>query len=361
MFEKFSRFSDDLALQAHHDIVININFVCPALKTFNGSVYNGSRPVSGGVAASYNVPGCDFGSDYGDVMGEPPVLDLPAVEFDMIQKIEFYERENKSSLAKIEWRDRNGLHYGGTSQQEGVPVAFGAQESVPVMFNSYPQGGSDIQSPFPNMTRFIRDMAVTSDTHNFDESLRYAYSNVGLLESYNQFFDHKAVAFIRFDRKQLRDLKSCQLQFGIVNRYQYEALRPDLMKGEGATARLYQNKSIGLSTLASGNFSWARQHYTNEESGTWRRRVSMDNLMMIESGLTGPEVVTFMNTTSLGKYAVNVERRLRTQYGMLTTSSKAPAEFTDWMLYASYVNNFQYSAEQVLRVLGEGATWESSH
>ena len=84
-----------------------------------------------------------------------PVWDLPALQLQFGQTIEFYEADNRSSLAKIEWKDKNGIHFGGTSGQRGVPVAFGGQEKVPVMFNSYPEGGSELESPVPNMTRYI--------------------------------------------------------------------------------------------------------------------------------------------------------------------------------------------------------------
>lgn len=185
--------------------------------------------------------------------------------FHWVQDIEFYEDDGLTSLAKIEWRDNTGLHFGGTSSQSQVPVAFGAHERVPIIFNSYPAGGSDMDSPYPNMTRYVKEMAVTSDTHNYDESLRYAYSDLGLLPQVKTFFDHDVAAFFRFDRKQLRNVKSCQFQAGVVSRYQYESLRPSLMK----YSREYQKTTTGaMSTMRSSNFSWALPYYTNTESGT---------------------------------------------------------------------------------------------
>ncbi|CAD7968173.1 unnamed protein product [Amoebophrya sp. A120] len=352
-------FSDKTSLEAMGEIQINVEKICPSLAS-----YDGGRGIGRTDKYAVDFSDCEYNEKYlGDWMtpAEPPQWDLPVTNFHWVQNIEFYEADSQTSLAKIEWRDNTGMHFGGTSAQDEIPVAFGAQEKVPIIFNSYPAGGSDMDSPYPNMTRFIREMAVTSDTHNYDESLRYAYSDLGLLPSVKTFFDHDVAAFVRFDRKQLRNVKSCQFQAGVVAKYQYEALRPSLLKH----SREYQKTTSGkaMDTLASSNFSWAVSHYTNTESGTWRRRTSMDNMMIITSNWTTANAKAFMQSTAWGKYRVNVERRLRTVYGINTgyndslslsnntanmARSQVPIDLVDWMLFASYVNNFQYSADTMI-------------
>lgn len=67
--------------------------------------------------------------------------------------------------------------------------------------------------------------------------------------------------------------------------------------------------------------------------------------MIVKSNWTSAKAKSFMNSTKLGNYQVNVERRLRTKFGINTQAAEPPVDFTDWMVFATYVNNFQYSAE----------------
>ena len=73
--------------------------------------------------------------------------DIPAIDFKYEQKFEFYEEDGKSSLSKIEIRDKHGLNFGMTSLNDDVPVAYGAHGSVNVPMSSFPEGGSDQDSP----------------------------------------------------------------------------------------------------------------------------------------------------------------------------------------------------------------------
>ena len=63
-------------------------------------------------------------------MSRSPYLDIPALDFQLKHNIEFYEKDNLTSLAKIDYTDNNGMHFGGTSLQTDVPVAYGAHTSV---------------------------------------------------------------------------------------------------------------------------------------------------------------------------------------------------------------------------------------
>ena len=94
-------------------------------------------------------------------------------------------------------------------------------------------------------------MMGLSLSHAFDESLKYVYAKWKVFSAYDRFFDHDIATFVRFDRKQLKDVKSCQLQIGLVNKLEYEALRKNLIKHDREYA-----KSKWLPSLATGNFSW---------------------------------------------------------------------------------------------------------
>ena len=176
-----------------------------------------------------------------------------------------------------------------------------------MLFDSYPQGGSDLLSNKPNMTRSLFDLRGSSDTHEFDESMKYIYQSWGVFDSYKGFFDHTAVAFFRVDTKQTQNVKSCQLQVGLVNRLEYEGVRSVLSKHN----REYQTAS-NLPSLSTNNWTWHPINYNKLESGTWRRNISQDTLTFVQSNMTASQALRFMKATTYGKYSVNVERVLRT-------------------------------------------------
>jgi hypothetical protein len=78
----------------------------------------------------------------------------------------------------------------------------------------------------------ISDMIGNSLSHKFDESLKYLYAQYQIFATgADDFFDHSVAAFVRFSNKaQLQLLKSCQLQLGVANRMQFDALSPYLPK-----------------------------------------------------------------------------------------------------------------------------------
>jgi hypothetical protein len=259
------------------------------------------------------------------------------------QTYEFYEADEKSSLSKISYRDNNGIHLGKTSSNGYTPIGYGVREQVPVNFNSFPDGGAIFDSPLANSTRVMSELVGTSMTHKFDESLKYIYQAYNAFGSTGQFFDHNFYAFARFDRKQLRYLKSCQMQVGVVNRLEYDALRPELRKYD----RMYQGSDY-LKTLSYDDWSWNPSYYEST-SGTWRRKTSYDNMLMVGSAVNATYAMEFANYTDLGTYNVNVTKALYRQYGVNgKTATTASPLFVDWMFYASYVNNFKYTVESIM-------------
>jgi hypothetical protein len=95
-----------------------------------------------------------------------------------------------------------------------------------VQLNSYPAGGSNIASPNPPTQAHLSDMVGNSLSHKFDESLKFLYAQYQIFTTgADHFFDHSVAVFVRFtNAAQLRLLKACQLQVGVSNRMQYEAL-----------------------------------------------------------------------------------------------------------------------------------------
>jgi hypothetical protein len=171
-----------------------------------------------------------------------PYLDIPVLNLTFSQKYEFYEADERTSISKITFADRNGILRGGTSAkyydsllegiQRDVPMGYGAHKKVSVQLNSYPDGASDMPSPNPATQVHMSDLIGNSLSHKFDESLKYLYAQYQVFTTgADDFFDHNLAVFIRFTNSaQLKLLKSCQLQFGVSSRMQYEAMAPVLPK-----------------------------------------------------------------------------------------------------------------------------------
>lgn len=227
-----------------------------------------------------------------------------------------------------------------------------------------------MESKFPNMTRDLFAMMGSSSAHDFDESLKWLYDRWRIFDRYDDFFDHEVAVFFRFDTKQLRDVKSCQLQVGVVNNIEYDVLRPELIKHD----RYYQRRDKGLTTLRSGNWSWDPSVYGNAETGTYRRKISRDNMIIVQSKLNRTYLATFKTSHTLGEGSlnetlddgtptgrvisipgVNVTRRLNNQ------GITSDLDFTNWKVFASYVNNFQYAADTVICDGKKGDFFDSSY
>ncbi|CAE7448576.1 unnamed protein product [Symbiodinium natans] len=60
-------------------------------------------------------------------------------------------------------------------------------------------------------------MQGATASHLFDDTMMYWYLKRNVFQSLSDFFEHKVALYMRFDRDQLRQLKSCQLQVGLIN------------------------------------------------------------------------------------------------------------------------------------------------
>merc|ERR1719191_1537974 len=101
-------------------------------------------------------------------------------------------------------------------------------------------------------------MMGVSLAHAFNEPLKFLYAKSKIFRSFDALFPHQVVSFVRFDTKQLQKLKSCQLQVGVVNRKEFEVLRPYLTKHN----RVYQSEEF-LTSLTTSNFTWGTTKWSN--------------------------------------------------------------------------------------------------
>eukprot|EP00392_Amoebophrya_sp_AT5.2_P013971 g14104.t1 len=135
---------DSTSLVAWGDLALNVDQYCSGLSRYRGAGvtkaerlqmmnFSNGEFLAADPDDTLPLPGCEFNELYFPKIperfsGERPFLDLPVMNFDWTQRIEFYEEDDMSSLAKISWTDKLGLHFGGTSYTQPVPIAFGAMD-----------------------------------------------------------------------------------------------------------------------------------------------------------------------------------------------------------------------------------------
>eukprot|EP00397_Hematodinium_sp_SG-2012_P000345 GEMP01000345.1.p1 GENE.GEMP01000345.1~~GEMP01000345.1.p1 ORF type:complete len:2348 (+),score=515.02 GEMP01000345.1:124-7044(+) len=289
---------------------------------------------------------CDWSEKYVSTLwrDNSPFLDVPAVNLTIHHIIEFYEADNKTSLRRITYRDKNGIFHGGTSTNENVPVSVGAHGKVSVPMDSYPIGASPINSENPSVSKTLSDMLGVSLSQAFPtDSLKYMYARWNMFADNEDFFEHDAYVFFRVDPEQMRLIKSCQLQVGLVNALEFKTFQPYLKMHDRE-----MQKNDYLTSIRSTTKSWDPDKYS-ARTGTYRRLYSSDTLLLVQSKITKERVMELMNTNNIeGMAKVNTSGMLEDDVDLTRDPSKPPLEFVDWMFWVSYVNNFKRTADTMI-------------
>jgi hypothetical protein len=133
--------------------------------------------------------------------------DLPSLMIECSSNIEFFNRDARK-LYKIELRDNSGIHRGLTSSKQSTPVASGLYKRVPVALGSVNQ---DLE---PGVGEKQASVSLAASLgfkklHSGQEIIRVLKK---MKNGTQEFFDHKAHAFVRLLPWQMQSVKSCQLQ-----------------------------------------------------------------------------------------------------------------------------------------------------
>ena len=148
--------------------------------------------------------------------------DLPSLMIECSSNIEFFNRDARK-LYKIELRDNSGIHRSLTSSKKSTPVAAGVYKRLPVALGSVNQ---DLE-PSSKSQQVSVSLAASlgfKELHSGQEITRVLKN---LKSGTQEFFDHKAHAFIRLLPWQMQSVKSCQLQIWLANQGQYLAMLED--------------------------------------------------------------------------------------------------------------------------------------
>ncbi|CEM02545.1 unnamed protein product [Vitrella brassicaformis CCMP3155] len=261
-------------------------------------------------------------------------MDFPALNLTIRSTIEFYEADGLTTLQKIRMVDRTRLFPDLVSSTEGIEHAIGVTDSVAVPLNTYHPSSGLIPPEQEFEPRSLSDMQGAGIAHSFQESLKFFYARNNILtDNTKTYFDHDLYTFVRFDSKQLRMAKSCQVQLSVANAIQFRVLE-EALKGN----REYFNEEY-LSSFATSNVSWAPSNW-DSSTHQWKT-TNQDNLVLISSSLTKVDKETFANSTALGPDRVNVPSQI-SSLGLDDES------WLDWLFFVGYVNNFNYTVQSTL-------------
>ncbi|CEM30546.1 unnamed protein product [Vitrella brassicaformis CCMP3155] len=249
--------------------------------------------------------------------GDP--IDLPALDLTVSSRLEFYETSGRTSLHKIRVVDKMSVHSSLLNHHSAVPKVRAVKDSFAVRMNSWHKVSGPLSSPTENIERGMHEMMASSASHQFDETLKHFYAeNDRFSEFEEDMFDHNVVAFFRFDKTQLRELKPCQLQVGLVNTAEFKILE-DAMIAD----RIYQSPNY-TQTLATDSFTWTTASWDSRTKRWSDDLTKGTNVVLLKSSYTRAQLAAFKNTTAYGPLNVNVRARRK----QATTQSAGCTDFT---------------------------------
>ncbi|CAJ1370768.1 unnamed protein product [Effrenium voratum] len=159
-----------------------------------------------------------------------PSLDVPVMEVRLKSTVNFYERNRETSLHKVVVTDMLGLSESSVSSNSVTPTTLSAVDSLQAPLGSFHESSATLEaSLLSNKTvKTFNDMQGSTSSHFFDDTMMYWYLKRNVFQSLTDFFEHKVALYLRFDRDQLRQLKSCQLQVGLLNQALFNLVKDNV-------------------------------------------------------------------------------------------------------------------------------------
>eukprot|EP00435_Cladocopium_sp_Y103_P040387 s929_g11.t1 len=222
-----------------------------------------------------------------------PSLDVPVMEVRMSSKIQFFERSRETSLHKVVITDMLGLSESSVSSNSATPPTLSAVDSIQAELGSFHESSAVLEpSLLSNKTiKSFEDMQGSTASHMFDDTMMYWYLKRNIFQSLTDFFEHKVALFLRFDRDQLRQLKTCQLQVGLINQALFNLVKDNVKEDR----RLFGSFPF----FKSNPFCWKPDNW-NELSHRFAPRTDESvtaNLVTLEANLKLGELLEFLFDT----------------------------------------------------------------
>jgi hypothetical protein len=154
----------------------------------------------------------------GTILGKPSkYADVPSIELSFDSKTVFYEATSGlRSVGKITITDNLGLTPEYTSNTDPtIHVSSAAYAKIRVPLNSWDPALVEMPSSSISAMR-LSDMLANDVLQSERERVEDIASKLLKNRQPAEFFAHHAKLYVKFDRAQLKGLKSCQLQVSFV-------------------------------------------------------------------------------------------------------------------------------------------------
>ncbi|CAL1154731.1 unnamed protein product, partial [Cladocopium goreaui] len=222
-----------------------------------------------------------------------PSLDVPVMEVKISSKIQFFERSRETSLHKVVITDMLGLSESSVSSNSATPPTLSAVDSIQAELGSFHESSAVLEpSLLSNKTiKSFEDMQGSTASHMFDDTMMYWYLKRNIFQSLTDFFEHKVALFLRFDRDQLRQLKTCQFQVGLINQALFNLVKDNVKEDR----RLFGSFPF----FKSNPFCWKPDNW-NELSHRFAPRTDESvtaNLVTLEANLKLGDLLEFLFNT----------------------------------------------------------------
>jgi len=241
-----------------------------------------------------------------------PSLDVPVMEVHLTSVVQFFEKTRETSLDKVIVTDLLGLSEALVSSDEATPPTLSAVDSVQAPLGSFHESSAVLTSNVLTKTvKTFNDMQGATASHLFDDTMMYWYLKRNVFQSLADFFEHKVALYMRFDRDQLRQLKSCQLQVGLVNEAMFNLVKDDIKEDR----RLF----AAFPFLKSNPFCWRPDNWnpiTHRFSPGTDASVTA-NLVTLQATMRLDELLQFVFATGWtlpqAPSSADINLRLRTK------------------------------------------------
>ena len=245
-------------------VTINMDCVNEDLKSFDAKAcqYEVEAEMASLAAPFYFIS---------QMLGEAatPSLDVPVMEIKMSNQIQFFERTRETSLHKVVITDMLGLSETSVSTNSATPPTLSAVDSIQAELGSFHESSAVLEpSLLSNKTiKAFEDMQGSTASHMFDDTMMYWYLKRNIFQSLTDFFEHKVALFLRFDRDQLRQLKTCQLQVGLINQALFNLVKDNVKEDR----RLFASFPF----LKSNPFCWKPDNWNELSIGLLLKQMNL--------------------------------------------------------------------------------------
>eukprot|EP01047_Picozoa_sp_COSAG01_P004311 COSAG01_NODE_141_length_24253_cov_36.101130_23_plen_369_part_00 len=151
-------------------------------------------------------------------MDDRPVIKLPTFKVRVSAQLTQFE-DDSPSLQKLQLVDDTGyMRHPMTSHLDPIPGVKSVAQKIKLPLNGFDERLSRVPPHTPVAADDVDSTFARAAAHRFtSETLKARYQELGIFEAGQSFYPHTAHLFARLDPTQLKNLKSCQLQFFMAN------------------------------------------------------------------------------------------------------------------------------------------------